>query len=301
MKATAQILAAPSVACEKSWFGVFSELFKARLTLLVLMTTAVGYYLGTVGGMSCLPLANAIVGTALLASGAAALNQLFEREYDGRMVRTQERPLPSGRLQPAAVAWIGWVTAGAGIFWLALGVNLLTALLGSASLVTYLFIYTPLKRVTWLNTLIGAVAGGLPVLMGWTAGRGVLSATGYVLFGILILWQLPHFMAIAWLHRQDYASAGFKMLPVLDRDGRRTARQAVVHACALLPVSVLPFVLHVAGTAFLGVALTLGLGFIWVALRFARELTLARARHLFYASLLYLPLLLTVLVLDKNR
>ncbi len=300
MKATAQLLPAASVACEKSWFTVFSDLFKARLTLLVLLTTAVGFYLGNAGKMSFLPLANAILGTALLASGAAALNQLFEREYDARMVRTQERPLPSGRLQPSCVAWVGWGAAGAGVLYLAVAVNLLTALLGAASLLSYLFIYTPLKRVTWLNTLVGAAAGGLPVLMGWTAGRGDLSAGGYTLFGILALWQLPHFMAIAWLYREDYARAGFKMLPVIDPDGHRTARQAVAHACALLPVSMLPFVLHVTGTVCLAMAVALGLGFIWTAVRFARQLTPARARHLFYASLLYLPLLLTVMVLDKT-
>ncbi len=301
MKATAQVLPAQSVADEKSWVSVYSDLFKARLTSLVLVTTAVGFYLGWRGPVDYLLMLETLLGTALLASGASALNQLFEREYDAQMRRTQDRPLPSGRLQPGSVLWLGVTTSAAGLCYLAIAVNVITAFLGLCSLLGYLFVYTPLKRVTWLNTLVGAVFGALPVLMGWTAARGGLNAAGWALFGILALWQLPHFMAIAWLYRDDYARGGFKMLAVLDPDGHRTGRQAVTHACALLLVSLVPFCLNLTGKLSLGSALVLGLGFLWFAVRFARNLTISRARQLFYASILYLPLLLALMVLDKIK
>jgi protoheme IX farnesyltransferase len=291
----------PALSSLRGWVAVFAELFKARLTLLVLLTTVVGFYIGSNGPVGRWLLLHAVLGTALVASGAAALNQWWERELDARMRRTQERPLPSGQLQPATVLWVGSGCAVLGLADLAGAVNLLTAALGAASLSIYLFVYTPLKRVTWLNTLVGAIPGALPPVMGWTAARGELGAGGWALFSILALWQLPHFMAIAWIYRDDYARGGFKMLPVIDPDGHDTGRQAFIHALALLPVSVCPFFLHLAGPFYLASSLVLGLAFLWCAFRFERQLTVSKARQLFYMSIVYLPLLLTVLVLDKVK
>jgi protoheme IX farnesyltransferase len=278
-----------------------ADLCKARLTTLVLLTTLVGFYLGWRGPMNYLFMFNALFGTALVASGASALNQLLEREHDAKMKRTKTRPLPSGRLQPTTVMVFGGVTACAGLLWLAQGVNLTTSVIGAVSLVSYLFIYTPLKRVTWLNTAVGAIPGALPPLMGWTAARGELNREGWVLFAILAFWQLPHFFAIAWMYREEYAKAGFVMLPSLDPDGHRTARQALSHTLLLLPVSLCPFVFQMTGKFYLVGALVLGFAFLWYAIQFSRELSVARARQLFFFSILYLPLLLTALVLDKVK
>ena len=300
MKASAPLVN-EAIAAEKSWAAVYADLIKARLTFLVLLTTLVGFYVGYRGAVDLLLMCHTLIGTALVASGAAALNQLLERDYDSRMQRTQNRPLPSGRLQPSTVMVFGGVCACAGLLYLALAVNLTTSVLGAVSLLSYLFIYTPLKRVTWLNTAIGAIPGGLPPLMGWTAARGELSAGGWALFAILAFWQLPHFFAIAWMYREDYARAGFKMLPVIDPDGRRTGRQAVSHTIGLLPVSLCPFIFHLTGPWYLAGALVLGLIFLVFAVQFARQLTIARARQLFFVSILYLPLLLTMMVLDKVK
>lgn len=298
MKATAQSLETPA-APAKSWTAVYADLIKARLTFLVLLTTLVGFYLGWRGPENYWLMLHAVLGTGLVASGAAALNQLLEREHDAKMRRTCDRPLPSGRLQPTTVMVFGGVCACAGLLYLALAVNLTTSVIGAVSLLSYLFIYTPLKRITWLNTAVGAIPGGLPPLMGWTAARGHLSAEGWALFAILAFWQLPHFMAIAWLYRDEYAKAGFKMLPVVDPNGVRTGRQAVSHTMGLLPVSLCPFVFKLTGPVYLAGALVLGIAFLWFAVQFARHMTVARARQLFYVSILYLPLLLTMMVLDK--
>jgi protoheme IX farnesyltransferase len=300
MKSTADILSAAGAA-EKSWSAVFSDLIKARLTTLVLLTTLVGFYMGWRGPMSFLLMFHVLAGTGLVASGAAALNQLLEREYDARMRRTMSRPLPSGRLQPATVMIFGGICSVSGLVYLAFLVNPITSVLGAVTLVSYLFIYTPLKRVTWLNTPIGAIPGALPPLMGWTAARGEMSGEGWALFAILAFWQLPHFFAIAWMYRDDYARAGFKMLPLVDADGQRTGQQAVSHTLALLVVSVFPFLFKMAGPLYLAGALLLGTAYLWYAIRFARQLTLVRARQLFLASILYLPLLLVLMVLDKIK
>jgi protoheme IX farnesyltransferase len=236
----------------------------------------------------------------LLASGAAALNQMLEWSYDGKMQRTRQRPLPSGRLQPETVMIFGTSCALAGLLYLALAVNLSTCLLGALSLASYLFIYTPLKRVTWLNTLVGAVPGGLPPLMGWTAARGEVTAEGWALFAIQAFWQLPHFLAIAWMYRDEYAKAGFVMLPVVDPEGHRTGRQAVSHALALGSASLCPFWFGLAGPVYLAGAAVLGLVFLWFAVQFARRLTTLSARQLFCASVLYLPLLLSLMMWDKR-
>jgi protoheme IX farnesyltransferase len=290
-----------AVTAEKSWLAVYADLIKARLTTLVLLTTLVGFYLGWRGPMNYLLMLNAVLGTALVASGAAALNQLLEREHDAKMRRTRNRPLPSGRLQPPTVMIFGGVCSCAGLLYLALAVNLTTSVIGAVSLLSYLFIYTPLKRVTWLNTAVGAIPGALPPLMGWTAARGELSGEGWALFAILAFWQVPHFFAIAWIYRDEYAKAGFVMLPVIDPGGRRTGRQAVSHTLLLLPVSLCPFVYHLTGKFYLIGALVLGFAFLFFAVQFARHMTVPRARQLFFVSILYLPLLLIVMVLDKIK
>lgn len=300
MKASVQPLS-ESVPAEKSWVAVYSDLIKARLTFLVLLTTLVGFYLGYRGPVNYLLMLHTLLGTALVAGGAAALNQLMEREHDAKMRRTQDRPLPSGRLQPATVLAFGTACAGVGLLYLALAVNPLTSAIGALTLVSYLFIYTPLKRVTWLNTAIGAVPGALPPLMGWTAARGELSGEGWALFAILAFWQLPHFLAIAWIYRDEYAKAGFKMLPVIDPHGQRTGRQAVSHTLGLLPISLCPFLFKLTGPVYLFGAMILGAAFLWFAIQFSRQLTVPRARQLFYVSILYLPLLLAVMVLDKVK
>jgi protoheme IX farnesyltransferase len=298
----------PSLLAEKNLASVLADLVKARLTMLVLLTTLVGFYVGWRGAMDFALMFNLLAGTALVAAGASALNQLLEREYDAKMRRTQNRPLPSGRLQPTTVMIFGGVCATVGLLWLALAVNLVTSVIGAVTFISYLFIYTPLKRVTWLNTAIGAVPGALPPMMGWTAARGELSSEGWALFAILAFWQMPHFLAIAWIYRDEYAKAGFKMLPVVDPDGQRTGQQAVSHALALLMVSLSPFAFKMTGTVYLAAAVILGAGYLWCAIQFSRqlrfgqaELTLVRARQLFLASIIYLPLLLAVMVWDKVK
>jgi heme o synthase len=306
MKATAPALeAAPplakATASEKTLAAVYCELFKVRLTTLVLLTALVGFYLGSRAPVSWVLMANLLLGTALLAGGASALNQFLEREHDAKMHRTQDRPLPSGRLTPETVLVIGSACGAGGMLYLAWTVNLLTALLGALTLGSYVLVYTPLKRVTTLNTVIGAIPGGLPPLMGWAAARGEISGDGWSLFAILCFWQLPHFLAIAWIYRDEYAKAGFVMLPVVDPTGERTGRQALCHTLGLLPISLCPFLFKMVGPVYLAGALVLGAGFVWSAFRFARSLTLQRARVLFYASIIYLPVLLTLMVLDKIR
>jgi len=300
MKLAAQAIN-PTVVVEKSWAAVFAELVKARLTALVLLTTFVGYYLGERGAVDYLRMFHVLFGTALVAAGAAALNQWLERDYDAKMRRTASRPLPSGRMQPATVAIFGGACSVTGLIYLAALVNPLTSVVGAVTSVSYLFLYTPLKRVTWVNTLVGAIPGALPPLMGWTAARNELSGEGWALFAILAFWQLPHFFAIAWMYRDDYARAGFKMLPLVDADGQRTGQQAVSHTLALLVVSVFPFLFNMAGPVYLAGALILGTAYLWCAIRFARQLTLVRARQLFLASIIYLPLLLVLMVLDKIK
>jgi heme o synthase len=300
MKTAAETIPSALVA-EKGRAAVFADLVKARLTTLVLLTTLVGFYVGWRGPMDFVLMFHVLAGTALVAAGASALNQYLEREYDARMRRTRNRPLPSGRLQPLPVMIFGGVSATAGLIYLALAVNPITSVIGAATFVSYLFIYTPLKRVTWLNTAVGAVPGAMPPLMGWTAARGEWSGEGWALFAILAFWQLPHFLAIAWIYRDEYAKAGFKMLPVVDPDGRRTGQQAVSHTLALLAVSLSPFYFKMAGALYLVAAVVLGAAYLVCAVRFSRQLTLTRARWLFLASIVYLPLLLLAMVWDKVK
>ena len=298
----------PVPASERSGFAVWSDLVKARLTFLVLLTTLAGFYLGAENGVDWRLLINTLIGTALVACGAAALNQWWEREHDAKMVRTETRPLPAGELSPTTVLLAGGLLSIVGLAQLAFLVNLLTAFLGALTLLSYVLVYTPLKRVTTLNTAIGAIPGALPPLMGWAAARDNVSREGWALFAILFFWQLPHFLAIAWLYRDQYAKAGFVMLPVRDPDGVRTGRQAMSHTLGLIAVSICPAIITsgpgtypIAGQVYFFGALLLGVAFLWCAIQFSRELTRARARQLFFASILYLPLLFGLMALDKVR
>lgn len=300
MKVSAEAVNSNSTV-EKSWSAVIADLTKARLTTLVLLTTLVGFYMGEQGPVNYLLMLHVLLGTALVASGAAALNQLLEREHDAKMRRTQDRPLPSGRMQPTTVMLFGGICSVMGLIYLALLVNLLTSVVGAVTLASYLFIYTPLKRLTWINTLVGAIPGALPPLMGWTAARNDLGSEGWALFAILAFWQLPHFFAIAWMYRDEYAKAGFVMLPNVDATGKRTGQQTVSNTIALIMVSLCPFVFGISGRVYLVAAMLLGAGFLYFAVRFSREMTLTRARQAFFVSIIYLPLLLGAMCWDKIK
>jgi protoheme IX farnesyltransferase len=300
MKATAPSLTAVA-AMDKPRLAVFCDLVKARLTFLVLLTTLVGFYVASRGPLDHVLMVHTLFATGLVACGAAALNQLWEREHDAKMRRTETRPLPSGRLQPETVLIFGVACSVLGLLYLALAVNLLTSLLGALSLVSYIFVYTPLKRVTWLNTIVGAIPGALPPLMGWTAARQELAGPGWCLFAILFFWQVPHFLAIAWLYREEYEKAGFVMLPSVDPDGFRTGRQALSHTFGVVLASLGPVLFGLAGTAYSLGALLLGMLFLVFAGQFARRLDQAGARRLFFYSIIYLPLLLGLMALDKVR
>jgi heme o synthase len=277
----------------------YLALAKPRLNFLVVATSAAGYYLGAPGVVDPLAMGQAVVGTALVAGGAAALNQVYERDTDALMRRTRQRPLPAGRVAPGDARVFGLTLSIAGLALLALRTNWLAAALALATLVVYLVVYTPMKRRTALATLVGAVPGALPALIGWTASRGDVAPGGAALFAIVFLWQIPHFMAIAWLYRDDYGRAGFPMLPVIEPEGRRAGRQALWYAVALLPVSLVPSVVGLAGLIYLAVALALGIAIVVLAARFNASRSESSARALFFGSIAYLPLLWIVLVADK--
>jgi heme o synthase len=287
-----------SVSRRPSLVGDYLALTKPRLNFLVVLTSAAGYYLGAVAPRAWQPMLQTVAGTALVAGGAAVLNQLYERHTDALMRRTRLRPLPDGRLTPDEARIFGLMLAATGLALLAFTANLAAAGLAAATLVIYLIVYTPMKRRSSLATLVGAVPGALPPLIGWTAAHGTVSIGGWALFAIVFLWQIPHFMAIAWLYRDDYGRAGFPMLPVVEPDGRRTGRQAVMYAVALMPVSLVPSFVGVSGTIYLYAAIGLGMALIWLAARFAATRTDAAARALFVASIAYLPLLWAAMVFD---
>lgn len=280
------------------WMDLLA-LTKPRITALVLVTTGVGFYLATTGAVDVALLLHTLLGTALLAGGTNALNQYAERGPDARMMRTRDRPIPSGRLSPGVALAFATGISALGALYLALAVNPLTALLGALALGMYVFLYTPLKRRTWWCTIVGAVPGAIPPMMGWTAVRGELGAVAWVLFGIVFWWQLPHFYAIAWIYRSDYARAGFPMLPVVDADGARTGRQIVASTLALVAVSVWTSVLGLTGALYLVGALALGAAFLGFGVRLAGRRSGPAARRLFLASVVYLPVLLLLMVVDK--
>jgi protoheme IX farnesyltransferase len=276
----------------------YFELTKPRLNLLVVVTSAVGFYLGSNGAIDAWSMLNVSIGTALVAAGAAVLNQVYERDTDALMKRTRLRPLPAGRVTPTDASVFGVALAILGVALLAVETNLAASLIALATLAIYLAVYTPLKRRTPGATLIGAVPGALPALIGWTGAHGTASLGGWTLFAIVFLWQIPHFMAIAWMYRDDYSRARFPMLPVIEPDGRRTGRQAALYAAALLPVSLAPSFLGVSGTAYLVAATLLGAALLLLSVRFALRRSDASARALFFGSITYLPLLWAALMFD---
>jgi len=279
--------------------GDFVALTKPRMNFLVVVTTGVGYFMAARGWNDWSRLFNTLAGTALTAAGASVLNQYAERDFDARMVRTQDRPLPAGRVMPIEALMWGVLLAIVGILELGFFVNLLTAALAAFTLASYVLIYTPLKRYSTLCTIVGAIPGAVPIVMGWAAARGSLSPETVALFGILFLWQMPHFLAIAILYRDDYAAGGFKMLPVVDTTLRTTAGQIVLYAAALIPVSLLPTLFHTAGVIYLTAAIALGAIFAGFGVLCAISRARAEARQLFLASIFYLPLLLCVMMVDK--
>jgi heme o synthase len=274
----------------------FLALTKPRLNFLVVATAAVGYYLGSLTVLDYLRFATTVLGTALVAAGASALNQVYERRVDGLMRRTRLRPLPDGRIQPAEASIFGLVLSTAGLVLLAFGVNLLAAFVALATLVIYVGIYTPLKQRTSFATVVGAVPGALPPVIGWSGATGAITQEAWLLFGIVFLWQMPHFLSIAWLYKDDYAAAGFPMLPVIEPDGRSTARQVTAYGAALVPVSLAPAMVGLATPLYFVGALALGLAFLALGLRFAWRRSIPDARWLFLGSIVYLPLIWMLMI-----
>lgn len=292
---------APAAAFTRAAAGDWIELAKPRITGMVVFTALVGFVVASPPGpVLTAVLAAALVGTGLVAAGASVLNQVMERGTDALMLRTQGRPIPSGRVQPNEARVFGGVLTASGLALLAWGCGWLAAFVALATWASYLFVYTPLKRRTPLATLVGAVPGALPPVIGWAAARQSLDTGTFILFAILFLWQVPHFLAIAWLYRDDYARAGFPMLPVLDREGSFTGRQAVVHSLALLLVSLLPTAAGLAGPVYLAGAFLLGVTLTLFALRLARVRDLVAARALFLASVVYLPVLSSLLLAARR-
>ncbi len=275
------------------------ELVKARLTLLVLLTTAVGFYLGADSPINFAALLHTVFGTAAAAAGAAALNQWGEYKLDALMHRTRSRPVPTGRMRPRDAVILGAALSIFGVAYLAFVCNALSAALAAITIIIYIFAYTPLKRVSTFNTALGAVPGALPPMIGWAAARGTLNAGAWMLFAILFFWQLPHFFAIAWMYRDDYARAGFQMISSDDRTGERSASQSVFFCMLLFIVAGLPAFLGIATVFYLLAELVLGGVFIAVAMRFLKTRATSDARRLFITSIIYLPLLLGALVLSK--
>lgn len=276
----------------------YVALTKPRMNLLIVATSMAGYYLGTEGPIQYPGMAATAVGTALVAGGAGAFNQVFERDTDRLMRRTQKRPLPDGRLQAGEAAWFAATISALGLLQLALGNNIAAAVVALTTLLFYAVIYTPLKMRSWTATLVGAIPGALPPVIGWTAAHGSISAGAVVLFAIVFCWQIPHFFAIAWMYREEYARAGFPFLPIIEPEGRRTALQVTGFAVALIAVSLAPLAIGLAGWGYGATALGLGAIFLVQAVRFSRLRTLAAARRLFHWSLIYLPLMWAAMMLD---
>jgi protoheme IX farnesyltransferase len=286
----------------------YIELTKPRITWLILMSTGIGYFFGLrgaanwwtfLGNIHLLSLLHTVMGTGLIASGTAALNQWYEREADRKMRRTALRPLPSGKLTAGGALAFGVALSIAGFVELWLGVNLLCALIGAFTLASYLFVYTPMKQRTWWSTTVGAIPGAMPPMIGYAAAAGTVTLDAWVLAAILFLWQFPHFYSIAWMYKDDYARAGIQMLPVVEPDCRSTARQIVLYGIALIPVSLIPAALGMSGRLYLMGALLLGLWFLYSGVRVAVERSLARARNVLITSVLYLPLIYGLMLLDR--
>ncbi|HTV47212.1 MAG TPA: heme o synthase [Phycisphaerae bacterium] len=284
-----------------SFLHDLTELAKIRLTAMVVITTLVGFVLGSAGHIHWTTLICTALGTWALAGSASALNQLFEITPDSQMQRTCRRPLPSGRLRPNTVLGFIIITALAGTLLLSLGSNLLVTLLGWLNLVIYAFIYTPLKRISTLNTLVGAICGGIPPMMGYAAATGHLGPAAWILATILFVWQIPHFLSLAWLYRDDYARAGFRMLPVLDQTGKLTCRIILIYSFLLIPLGLSATLFGIAGGWYAVVSIALGLLISGLAVELLRQRTRPYARRVFLASVIYLPLLLLMMAVDHSQ
>lgn len=297
---SAEAISRPRHRLEQSLrWSDFVSLTKPRITLMVMLTAAAGFLLAAPRPLACDLLWHALLGTGLVTSGASALNQVIERRTDALMKRTANRPLPSGRMQPEAGLLFGVTTAVVGMLYLVFLVNLPTAVLGALTLALYLFVYTPMKRVTSLATQVGAVPGAVPPMMGCAAATGELGAMAWILFGILFLWQMPHFLSIAWLYRTDYQRGGFPLLTLGPQPGERTARQMVLYSAALIPVSILPSAFGFTGVAYFVGALILGLVFFACSFGFGLVQNAPAARRLLLVSVVYLPLVLVLMVADQ--
>jgi protoheme IX farnesyltransferase len=277
----------------------YIALTKPRITWLILMSTGVGYFFGARGGWHWLTLLNTILGTGLIASGTAALNQWYERAADAKMKRTQGRPLPAGRISANKALIFAILISVAGFIELFAGVNALTGWLGLFTLLSYLFIYTPLKLRSPHSTTIGAVPGAMPPLIGFAAASGTLTWDAWILFAILFFWQFPHFYAIAWMYREDYERAGIRMLPVVEPDGESTARRILAYSLILVPISLVPKFLSMTGNLYLAGALALGLLFLYAGVRVTFDRTRQQARRVLLASVIYLPVLYGLMLLDR--
>lgn len=297
MKSGADAVALPAA---RSRANDFVALAKPRLNVLVVVSAVAGYVMAGGDVSDAARLILTIAGTGLVAGAASAFNQVIERDADALMRRTRLRPVPDGRLQPVEALVFAALTGAAGLAILGLGVNALSAGVAFATLVIYAAVYTPMKRRSSLSTVVGAVPGALPPVIGWAAARDSLSPGAWVLFGIVFLWQLPHFLAIAWIYREDYARARFPMLPVIEPDGRSTGRQASLYCAALLPVSLAPTLLGMTGVVYFVAALVLTLLFLGLTLRFARTRTIADARRLFFGSIAYLPILWILMIAGRS-
>ena len=288
----------PIATSRPDWLDDYVALAKPRIVALVLVTVAVGFLLGARGSANPIQLAVALLGTGFVAAGGSVWNQVVERSRDRRMRRTARRPLPSGRVSPRAAAIFGSALGLIGLGMLALGPHPIAALVALATFVLYAFVYTLLKPITTLNTAVGAIPGALPPVIGWAAATGEIGVEAWALFLIVFLWQFPHFLAIAWIHREDYARAGHRMLPCVDPFGLQTGRQAVGHALALIPVGLLPVAIGLAGPWYLAGSLLLGAYYLAGAWRFYRDVSDRTARRLMGASFLYLPAILLLLLLN---
>jgi len=293
-----QLQSRGTIALERPLVMDYLSLTKPELTFLSVLTTFAGYYVGAAGDMHGIILCCTLLGTAMVGGGAGALNQYIERRHDGLMRRTRNRPLPSGRMPALHALVFGTFLTVAGILLLAVFANFLTALIAAVTSVTYLYLYTPLKRITPLSTLIGGIPGALPPVMGWTAARNEISGDAWILFGILFFWQIPHFLSLAWMYRKDYERAGYRLLTVVDTEGKRTGRQVLFHTVVLIPVSILLAPTGLLGLGYVIGAFLLGLIYLGFALWFSLARTNESARALFFLSLLYLPALMLVMVLD---